>query len=71
MSVETLAAKIGVSVRRLTSWEYGEREPSIRYLIALADALECTVDALIRPKKEGDGIGGPAQDQDGPLRSDL
>ena len=69
MQSEELAQAVGVKPRQIRSWEYGEREPSIRLLIALADALGCTVDALIRPKKEGDGIVGP--DQDGPIRSDL
>ena len=65
MSTEALAAKIGISVRRLKSWEYGEREPSFRFVIALADVLECTVDELIRPKKDGDGNDGADRSEPG------
>ena len=43
-----LAAKIGVTERQIRGWMYGESEPGIRHLIALADALGCTVDRLIR-----------------------
>lgn len=50
MSASELAEALGVSQRRLQSWMYGEREPPIRYLIALADALCCTVDELIGRK---------------------
>ena len=54
MSVSELAERVGVTERRLEGWEYGEREPDIRHLIDLADALECTVDQLVRPGKGGD-----------------
>lgn len=43
-----LAAKIGATERQVKGWMYGESEPGIRHMIALADALECTVDQLIR-----------------------
>ncbi|MBR2853933.1 MAG: helix-turn-helix transcriptional regulator [Clostridia bacterium] len=43
-----LAAAIGVTERQVRGWMYGESEPGIRHLIALADALGCTVDQLIR-----------------------
>ncbi len=54
ISQKELAEAVGVTERRLQGWEYGEREPDIRHLIALADALECTVDQLIRPGKGGE-----------------
>lgn len=47
ISLEELAEAIQVKPRTIRSWEYGEREPSIRYLIALANHLHCTVDKLI------------------------
>ena len=50
MSASELAEALGVSRRRLEGWMYGEREPSIRYLIAIADTLNCTVDELIGRK---------------------
>lgn len=51
MSVEALAEAISVKPRQIRAWQYGEREPDIAHLIALADALQCTVDELIRPRK--------------------
>lgn len=54
ISQQELAEAVSVTERRLQGWEYGEREPDIQHLIALADALECTVDQLIRPRKGGD-----------------
>ena len=47
MSVEALAEATGATVRAIRSWEQGQREPDIAHLIALADALRCTVDQLI------------------------
>ena len=43
-----IADALGVSVRRVGGWMYGEREPCIRHLIAIADVLQCTVDELVR-----------------------
>lgn len=54
ISQKELAVAVGVTERRLQGWEYGEREPDIRNLIALADTLGCTVDQLIRPGKGGE-----------------
>ena len=54
ISQKELAVAIGVTERRLQGWEYGEREPDIQHLISLSDALECTVDQLIRPGEGGD-----------------
>lgn len=51
ISRKELAERVGVTERRLEGWEYGEREPDIKHLIALADALECTVDQLVRDEK--------------------
>ena len=43
-----LSDKTGIPIRRLRSYIYGEREPGIGGLIALTDALKCTVDEMIR-----------------------
>ena len=48
MSREALAEAVGVSLFTLRNWEQGQREPSIAHLVDLADALGCTVDALVR-----------------------
>lgn len=50
MSLEELARAVQVKPRTLRAWEYGEREPDIAHLIALADALHCTTDQLIGRK---------------------
>lgn len=48
ISARELAVKTGATERQIKGWMYGESEPGIRNLIALADALECTLDQLIR-----------------------
>ena len=46
LSQESLAEKIQVSRQAVSKWETGEAMPDITKLIALADALEMTLDAL-------------------------
>lgn len=46
MSQETLAEKIGVSRQAVSKWETGEAQPDYAKLIALADALEVSLDYL-------------------------
>lgn len=46
MSQETLAEKIGVSRQAVSKWETGEAQPDYGKLIALADALEVSLDYL-------------------------
>ena len=46
MSQETLAEKIGVSRQAVSKWETGEAQPDYARLIALADALEVSLDYL-------------------------
>lgn len=48
MSREALAKAVGVSAFTVRNWEQGQREPCIARLIALADALGYSVDALVR-----------------------
>lgn len=66
MTRETLAEAVSVSAFTIRNWEQGQREPDIAHLIALADALDCTVDALVGHQKGGEGHEG-----DGPGRSDF
>lgn len=47
ISLEELAEAVHVKPRTVRAWEYGEREPDIPHLIALANHLHCTVDKLI------------------------
>lgn len=57
ISAKQLSGQIGVSQRRLEGWMYGEREPSIRHLIALADALQCSVDRIVGREEWSDPTG--------------
>ncbi len=46
MSQEVLAEKIGVSRQAVSKWETGDAQPDYAKLIALADALEVSLDYL-------------------------
>lgn len=46
MSQEALAEKVGVSRQAVSKWETGEAQPDYTKLIALADALEVSLDYL-------------------------
>ena len=46
MSQEALAEKIGVTRQAVSKWETGEAQPDYTKLIALADALEVSLDYL-------------------------
>ncbi len=54
ISLEELAEAVQVKPRTLRAWEYGEREPDIRHLIALADALQCSIDRLVGRAERSD-----------------
>lgn len=42
-----LAAAIGVSKGIISLWENGKREPTLTYLVRLADYFDISVDCLI------------------------
>ena len=42
-----VAEYLGVAVRTIQSYEYGDREPSIETLIKLADYFDVTLDYLM------------------------
>lgn len=46
LSQEALAERIGVSRQAVSKWETGEASPDLPKLLALADALEISLDAL-------------------------
>lgn len=48
-SRETLAFRASISPRYLAMIELGQRNPGLDCLIAIANALGCTTDELIRP----------------------
>lgn len=52
MSQKELAEKIGVAPSTITNYEAGVREPSsLSMLCAIADALDCSLDMLVRGKE--------------------
>ena len=53
MSQKDLAEKIGVAPSTITNYEAGVREPSsLSMLCAIADALDCSLDMLVRGKEK-------------------
>ena len=55
MTQGELAGKIGVSQKTLSSWETGRTEPNIGEVIALCDALGCTLEKLTGVKTRNIG----------------
>ena len=49
LTQQQLADLIGVKRTALTNWEIGTNAPPSKYLLALADALHCTVEDLLKP----------------------
>lgn len=47
LSRKQLAEDVGTHLRNISYWELGQRECDFDTLIALASALDCTVDYLI------------------------
>ena len=59
LTQEQLAEAVGVSRQTVAKWEAGETSPDLEHAAALADALGCTVDALVHFDSEGTGLGAP------------
>lgn len=51
MSQADLAAIIGVKRSTLAMWESGANMPPTKYLVAVAEALGCTVDELLKAEE--------------------
>ena len=49
MTQEQLAKRLGVCRTTVTMWELGRNDPKTKMLLALADALGCTVEDLLKP----------------------
>ena len=52
LTVDEVAQKTGLSKAQLWSWESGRREPDLAALVKLADALDVSLDMLIRGKEK-------------------
>ena len=46
-SQRALAAEIGANPKTVNFWERGASEPSAGFVMALADAFECTADYVL------------------------
>jgi len=51
LSQEELAKQLGLSVHTYQRYEYGEREPTLSTLIALADFYDISLDKLVCRKR--------------------
>lgn len=49
MTQEQLAKKLGVTRATVGMWEIGRNNPKAKMLLALAEALGCTVEELLKP----------------------
>ncbi len=47
LTQEQLGQAVGVSYRTIYQYETGRREPSLKILRALANALNCTIDEIV------------------------
>jgi DNA-binding XRE family transcriptional regulator len=47
---DELAKRLGVGRTTVTMWETGANMPPTKYLVAIAEALGCTVDELLKPE---------------------
>ena len=52
MSVETLSERTGLTRTQIWHYEAGRREPALDALCAIADALDCSLDLLVRGKEK-------------------
>lgn len=56
MTQTELAEKVGVTQGAISMIENGDRSPSLDVLIRLASALNCTLDDLVKVKREDEMI---------------
>ena len=59
LTQEKLAATVGVSRQTVAKWESGETSPDLEHAAAIAEALGCTVDALVSFDPQGLEVGVP------------
>lgn len=54
LTQQQLADKCGIKQNSISRYEKGVREPSIKVLMTLAKALDCSIDELLRDPEETD-----------------
>lgn len=69
LSQEDLAGQLGVSRQAVSKWETGEAMPDMGKLIALADALDVSIDALCGRSAGGAAAEAPAGGPSKPART--
>ena len=52
VSQKDLAIAVNISQTALCNYEKGNREPRIETLILISEALDCTIDELVKGEKE-------------------
>lgn len=58
LSQTELADRLGVGQTAVSMWERGQASPATGKLTAIADALNCTVDELLRGEADNEQIPG-------------
>ena len=53
LTQQQLAQKIGCMGKDISRWECGFCNPGATYLVKLAAALDCSIDALLQDEKPG------------------
>jgi len=53
LTQDALAEKLGVTFQAVSTWERGENFPDSEHLLALAEALDASVDGLLREEEPG------------------
>lgn len=56
LTQEELAQKIGSSQKTISSWEVGRTEPTMKDVVSICEALDCSMDKLTgtKPREVGD-----------------
>ena len=49
LTQQQLADQLNVGRTTVTMWETGETTPPTKYLLALSEILDCTLDELLKP----------------------
>ena len=56
LSQAQLAESVGVSMRTISCWEHGSKNPTLTYLVSLTKALEVSADDLLNSDETSNGF---------------
>jgi transcriptional regulator with XRE-family HTH domain len=68
LSQSGMAKKAGLSVRSIQNWEQGHRGPSAQGIIALAQGLEVSAEALLAALRRADRKKGKSRQRGRPAQ---